>query len=50
MIISVKEAHAILGNDANDMTDDEIEYVIETLDLMAKRCLKTKQRRTPQKT
>lgn len=35
-IISVKEARKILGKDADDMTNLEIENVIETLDLLAK--------------
>jgi len=40
MIVSIKEAREILGKDAAGMTDDEIEFVIETLDLMAVDALK----------
>jgi hypothetical protein len=39
-VISIHEARTILGADAKDMTDAEIEYVIETLDIMAKDALK----------
>jgi len=39
MIITVKEAREILGKKAEDMSDPEIEFVIETLDLMAKDAL-----------
>ena len=38
-IISVEEARKILGKKADDMTNEEIEFVIETLDLMAKDAL-----------
>lgn len=40
MIISIEEAREILGKDAENMTNDEIAFVIETLDLMAKDALK----------
>lgn len=39
-MITVKEARQILGEKADGMTDDEIEFVIETLSLMAKDALK----------
>ena len=39
-VISVKEARKILGKAAESMLDDEIEFVIETIDLMAKDALK----------
>ncbi len=39
-IITVEEARKILGKDADDMTNSEIKFVIETLDLMAKDALK----------
>lgn len=35
-IISVEEARKILGKDADNMSDKDIEYVIDTLDLLAK--------------
>jgi hypothetical protein len=44
-IISVKEARKILGKDAEEMTDQEIMTVIETLDLMAKDSLQEAKRR-----
>lgn len=40
MIVSIEEAREILGKDAENMTNDEIAFVIETLDLMAKDALK----------
>ena len=40
MIVTVKEARDILGKEAEDMSDSEIEFVIETLDLVAKNTLK----------
>jgi len=40
LIISVQEARELLGKDAEGMTDAEIAFVIETLDLMAKDALK----------
>jgi hypothetical protein len=39
-MITVTEARTILGDKAESMTDDEIEFVIETLRLMAKDALK----------
>lgn len=39
-IISVKEARVILGDKAADMSDREIDFVKETLDLIAKDALK----------
>lgn len=39
-VISVKEAREILGDKSKGMSDEEIEFVIETLDLMAKDALK----------
>lgn len=39
-MISVKEARQILGEKAEGTTDDEIEFVIETLSLMTKDALK----------
>jgi hypothetical protein len=39
-VISIQEARTILGADARDMTDTEIEYLIEALDIMAKDALK----------
>jgi uncharacterized protein YkuJ len=44
-IISVKEAREILGNDAIDMSDDELLAVINTLDLLAKDALDEAKRR-----
>lgn len=38
-IISVKEARKILGKDANGMSDEDIESVVQTLDLLAKDAL-----------
>ncbi len=35
-IISVDEARKILGKDADNMSDKDIEHVIDTLDLLAK--------------
>lgn len=35
-VISVEEARKILGNDADTMSDNDIGYVIDTLDLLAK--------------
>lgn len=40
LIVSVKEARELLGKDAEGMTNDEVQFVIETLDLMAKDALK----------
>ncbi len=40
LIVSVDEARKLLGDDAEGMSDDEIAFVIETLDLMAKDALK----------
>lgn len=37
--ISVQEARKILGKKADGMSNDEIQYVIETLHLMAKDAL-----------
>lgn len=39
-IISIKEARKILGKTAERMTDEEIDSVIETLDLLAVEALK----------
>ena len=35
-IITTEEARKILGKDADNMSDKDIEYVIDTLDLLAK--------------
>ena len=40
-MISIQEARKILGEKAEGMTDEEIGFVIETLDLMAKDALHT---------
>ena len=40
LIITVKEARKILGKKAEGMSDEEVEFVIVTLDLMAKDALK----------
>lgn len=40
LIITVKEAREILGEKSDGMSDEEIEFVIGTLDLMAKDALK----------
>lgn len=40
MIVTVKEAREILGKDSGGMTDEEIEFVIGTLDLTAIDALK----------
>lgn len=40
LIISVKEARKILGKKSEGISDEEIEFVIGTLDLMAKDALK----------
>ena len=39
-VISVEEARKILGGVAENMTDEEIESVVETLDLLAIEALK----------
>lgn len=39
-VMSVKEARKILGKTAENMTDVEIESVVETLDLLAVEALK----------
>lgn len=39
-IISIKEARKILGKPAENMTDEEIESTVETLDLLAIDALK----------
>lgn len=39
LIVSIEEARKILGKDSESMTDDEIAFTIETLDLMAKDAL-----------
>lgn len=49
MMISVQEAREILGNDAKDMTNDEIEFVIETIGIMAKDALKISREELHQK-
>jgi len=40
LLISVSEAREILGENAKDMTDSELEFVLETLGLMANDALK----------
>jgi hypothetical protein len=40
LIISIQEARKILGKKAEGMTDAEIAFAIETLDLIAKDALK----------
>lgn len=46
MIISVQEARKILGKTAENMSDEEIENTIETLDLLAVEALdKARQKR-----
>ncbi len=45
LIVSVKEARNILGEDAIGMTDDEIINVIETLDILASDALDTARHR-----
>jgi len=39
-IISVEEARELLGNDGNNMSDEQIAELIETLDLIAVQALK----------
>ena len=39
-IITVKKARKVLGKDAKDMSDSEIEDLIENLDILAKDALK----------
>lgn len=39
LIVSVKEARELLGEDAADMSDEEIASVIQTLDSLAKASL-----------
>jgi hypothetical protein len=39
-MISVNEARQILGKKSEGMSDEEIKFVVETLDLMAKDALK----------
>jgi hypothetical protein len=43
-IISIKEARKIIGSDADKMSDDELEEVIGTLDLLAKDALELARR------
>lgn len=40
LIISVKEARKLLGDDAKKMSDDEVEKLIRDLDVMARYALK----------
>ncbi len=40
LIISVQEARELLGNEADGMTDEQIERLIEELDAIAKYSLK----------
>lgn len=40
LVLSVSEARKILGKKSEGMSDEEIEFVVETLDLMAKDALK----------
>lgn len=40
MIISIKEARKLLGNKANNMTNEQIEELVETLDVIAVQALK----------
>jgi hypothetical protein len=40
LVISVKEARELLGDDAKKMSDDEIEKLIRDLDVMARYALK----------
>jgi hypothetical protein len=44
-ILSLEEAREILGDDATEMTDDEILNVINTLDLLAKDALQEAKRK-----
>jgi len=48
-MISVTEARKILGNNADDMSDDEIATVIETLELLAKDAITRFRSPTPDK-
>lgn len=44
-MLSVSKARALLGDDANGMTDRQIEEVISTLDLLAKDALQKARRK-----
>jgi len=39
-VMSVEEARKLLGEEANEMTDDQIERLIDDLDILARYALK----------
>ena len=48
-MVSITEARKILGKNADDMSDDEIATVIETLELLAKDAITRFRSPTPDK-